>query len=57
MADADPNFEGAGIAWPKYKAGKPNNLVFDTDYDNLGYVAKDDYRKEGISYLLDHVFV
>jgi carboxylesterase type B len=57
MADADPNFEGAGIAWPKYKAGKPDNLVFDTDHDNLGYVAKDDYRKEGISYLLDHVFV
>ncbi|KAL4767841.1 Alpha/Beta hydrolase protein [Aspergillus nidulans var. acristatus] len=56
MHDNNPNFKNATISWPKYKPGKPNNLVFDTDYDNLGYIAEDDYRVEAISYLLDHVF-
>ncbi|KAF7554938.1 hypothetical protein G7Z17_g2542 [Cylindrodendrum hubeiense] len=57
MHDSDPNFDDATLTWPKYEAGKPDNLVFDTDYDNLGYIAEDDYRSEEISYLLDHVFV
>ncbi|KAK7408725.1 hypothetical protein QQX98_009082 [Neonectria punicea] len=55
--DTNPNLRRDAIAWPQYKPSKPNNLVFDTDYRNLRYVAKDDYRKEGISYLLDSVFV
>ncbi|GIJ83225.1 hypothetical protein Asppvi_001745 [Aspergillus pseudoviridinutans] len=52
-----PNLETATIAWPKYKPGLHNTLVFDTDYEYLGYIAKDKYRKEAISYLQDHVFV
>jgi carboxylesterase type B len=57
MHNTNPNLRNASIAWPKYTPGRPNNLVFDTDYDKLGYVAEDNYRKEAISYLQDHVFV
>ncbi|KAL3456163.1 Alpha/Beta hydrolase protein [Aspergillus heterothallicus] len=55
--DADPNFDGAALEWPKYLPGNATNLVFDTDYPRLGYVAQDNYRAEEISYLQDYVFV
>lgn len=57
MHNTNPNLKNATITWPKYKPGVPDNLVFDTDYEKLGYIAEDNYRKEGISYLQDHVFV
>ncbi|KPM36118.1 hypothetical protein AK830_g10440 [Neonectria ditissima] len=55
--DTNPNLRRDAIAWPQYKPSKPNNLVFDTDYTNLRYIAKDNYRKKEIKYLLDSVFV
>ncbi|KAK7420289.1 hypothetical protein QQZ08_010489 [Neonectria magnoliae] len=55
--DTNPNLRRDAIAWPQYKPSRPNNLVFDTNYRNLRYVAKDNYRKEGITYLLNSVFV
>jgi hypothetical protein len=57
MHDTNPNLKPATIAWPKYKPGLRNTLVFDTDSEYLGYIAEDNYRKEVISYLQDHVFM
>lgn len=53
---SDPNV-GGGEEWPVYTAEKPDDLVFDTDYDDLRYVVKDEYRRSEISYLLESVFV
>ncbi|KAL4900479.1 hypothetical protein BDW74DRAFT_188301 [Aspergillus multicolor] len=57
MHDLDPNFAGASLSWPKYLPGNATNLVFDTDYPRLGYVARDDYREVEIEYLQENVFV
>ncbi|KAH7304798.1 Alpha/Beta hydrolase protein [Stachybotrys elegans] len=43
--------------WPQYTLEKPNNIVFDVNRTALHYVEKDDYREEGISYLLNNIFV
>ncbi|KAI1495428.1 Alpha/Beta hydrolase protein [Biscogniauxia marginata] len=42
--------------WPQYTPDNPNNFVFDVNVTNLSYVDTDDYRKPGISYLLENLF-
>ncbi|CEL10509.1 hypothetical protein ASPCAL13627 [Aspergillus calidoustus] len=58
MHDTDPNFRQASLAWPLYDTtdGEPNNLFFDTNHEDLGYVAADDYRSEAIAYLQENVY-
>lgn len=55
MAKGDPNLDDA-TAWPKYTLPQPENLVFDANKTGLSYVEKDDYRQEGIQFILDDVF-
>ncbi|KAH7141100.1 Alpha/Beta hydrolase protein [Dactylonectria macrodidyma] len=44
-------------SWPRYTLSSPDNLVFDVNHTDLRYVAKDDYRSAGITYLQQDVFV
>ncbi|KAK1985568.1 carboxylesterase [Colletotrichum cereale] len=56
----DPNIFDAqqknGVVWPQYTLGQPHNLVFDTNYTALRYLAQDDYRKAQITYMQGSVF-
>ncbi|KAM0281666.1 hypothetical protein ACHAQH_003397 [Verticillium albo-atrum] len=52
---SDPNVDS--VQWPAYSGSSPKNLVFDTNSDNLRYTEVDEYRKSGIAYLLDSIFV
>ncbi|KAM0329194.1 hypothetical protein ACHAQA_004493 [Verticillium albo-atrum] len=51
---SNPNVDS--VAWPTYTGSSPKNLVFDTNRDNLRYTEVDEYRKEGIAYLLESIF-
>ncbi|KAI1336864.1 Alpha/Beta hydrolase protein [Xylariaceae sp. FL0016] len=42
--------------WPQYTVENPSNYVYDVNRTGLTYIAKDDYRKAEISYLLENVF-
>ncbi|KAF6827642.1 Lipase 1-like protein 4 [Colletotrichum musicola] len=53
----DPNLGGqTALEWPLYTPQKPDNLVFDANFTNLGYVAEDNYRATEIAYMQEHVF-
>ncbi|KAK6857406.1 hypothetical protein PG995_007593 [Apiospora arundinis] len=42
--------------WPLYAGADPSNIVFDVNATDIHYLAKDDYRKEGIAYIIDNVY-
>ncbi|KAK8102419.1 hypothetical protein PG984_015565 [Apiospora sp. TS-2023a] len=42
--------------WPRYSGPDAQNIVFDVNVTDIHYTAKDDYRQEGIAYILDHVY-
>ena len=47
----DPN-----AVWPRYAGPDARDIVFDVNATDLHYTAKDEYRQEGIAYILDHVY-
>ncbi|KAI1082040.1 carboxylesterase family protein [Whalleya microplaca] len=51
VADGDPNFEDAAVAWPPYTVDKPAALVFDANVTS--YVEVDTYRDGQLGYLVD----
>ncbi|KAK8071345.1 hypothetical protein PG997_011548 [Apiospora hydei] len=61
---ADPNawnkkkcsHKTADPIWPLYAGSEPQDIVFDVNTTDLYYTTKDDYRQEGIAYLLDNVY-
>ncbi|KAH7144124.1 Alpha/Beta hydrolase protein [Dactylonectria estremocensis] len=58
--DSTPNLRTSSCnatAWPRYTLSSPDNLVFDVNRTDLRYIAKDDYRSSGITYLQQGVFV
>ncbi|KAL0942648.1 Lipase 1-like protein 4 [Colletotrichum truncatum] len=55
--DIDPNLPAAnGLTWPLYTPAQPDNLVFDANYTNLGYVEKDSYRATEIAYMQENLY-
>ncbi|KAK8099736.1 uncharacterized protein PG998_012977 [Apiospora kogelbergensis] len=42
--------------WPLYAGSDPKNIVFDVNATDIHYTASDDYRKEGIAYIIDNVY-
>lgn len=56
--DLDPNnFKGryeSAEPWPQYSLGKPQNLVWAANDTRLAYAEPDDYRKEGMKWIIDH---
>jgi hypothetical protein len=56
--DLNPNnFTGryaAAEPWPKYSLETPQNIVWDANETALAVVEKDDYREEGIAFILGH---
>ncbi|KAK8073297.1 hypothetical protein PG994_004196 [Apiospora phragmitis] len=56
VAGADPNAWNKKNIWPLYAGTDPEDLVFDVNATDLHYTTKDDYRKEGIAYIIDNVY-
>ncbi|KAK8068317.1 Carboxylesterase type B [Apiospora saccharicola] len=49
-------FKGTAPIWPRYSGPDAQNIVFDVNVTDIHYTAKDDYRQEGIAYILDNVY-
>lgn len=56
--DLDPNgFSGRFAAagpWPVYSTTEPRNIVWDANATSLAYAERDDFRAEGIAWILEH---
>lgn len=56
--DGNPNgYQGRyeqAEPWPVYNLDSPQNMVWDVNRTELGYVEPDTWRKEGIQFILDH---
>ncbi|PYH92004.1 carboxylesterase family protein [Aspergillus ellipticus CBS 707.79] len=51
----DPNNHGlnTSVVWPEYTLDNKRNMVFDVNVTDLAYIEDDDFREDGISYLMD----
>lgn len=48
--------DDSAAIWPLYSGPDAQNIVFDVNATDIYYTAKDDYRKEGITYIIDSVY-